>query len=350
MRTESRELLAVGVFGRKSRIGDRIEMLLRGGRTFSPRASAAGVFASTVVLGGVMLAGSFAPHWIAFAQQPEPPKFEVISIRPCSGGPGGRSGGARSSPGRLNVNCITLGSVSGQFPGLIQQAYGLFANGRRNPIWSLPRIEGGPAWINSDRYEIVAKAEGDASQAGQASVASQGMMNGPMMQAVLEDRFKLKTHRETREVPVYALTVARSGPKLQPFVEGTCIPLAARTSSEQPAPGQTPFCKNRISIKRPNLVADVQATTLSDFAGTLGIALDRPLVDKTAIAGKFDFHLEFAIDESTPLGGPAVEAPDPARGASIFTAVQEQLGLRIESAKGSVEVLVIDHVEKPDEN
>jgi uncharacterized protein (TIGR03435 family) len=342
MRTESRELLAVGIFSGKSRMGDRIEMLLRGGRTFSPRASAAGVAASTLVLGGLMLAGSFAPRWIAFAQQPNLPKFEVISIRPCSGNPGGRSGGGtRSSPGRLNVNCITLGSVSGQFPGLIQQAYGLFANGRRNPIWSLPRIEGGPAWINSDRYEISAKAEGDASQA---------IMTGPMMQALLEDRFKLKTHRATREVLVYALTVARRGPKLQPFVEGTCIPLAARTSSERPAPGQTPFCKNGIAIKRPNLVADMQATTLTDFANALGIALDRPLVDKTGIAGRFDFHLQFAIDESTPLGGPPAEASDPARAPSIFTAVQEQLGLRLESAQGPVDVLVIDHVEKPDEN
>ena len=227
MRTESKELLAVGIFGRKSRIGDRIEMLLRGGRTFSPRASAAGIFTSTVVLGGLMLAGSLAPRWIAFAQQADPPKFEVISIRPCSGGPGGRSGGVKSSPGRLEIHCITLGSVADDFPGLIQQAYGLFANGRRNPIWSLPRIEGGPAWINSDRYEIVAKAEVDASHADQPT---QAMMNGPMMQAVLEDRFKLKIHRATREAPVYALTVSRSGPKLQPFVEGTCTPPAARTS------------------------------------------------------------------------------------------------------------------------
>lgn len=116
MRTESKELLAVGIFGRKSRIGDRIEMLLRGGRTFSPRASAAGIFTSTVVLGGLMLAGSLAPRWIAFAQQADPPKFEVISIRPCSGGPGGRSGGVKSSPGRLEIHCITLGSVADDFP------------------------------------------------------------------------------------------------------------------------------------------------------------------------------------------------------------------------------------------
>jgi hypothetical protein len=97
MRTESRELLAVGIFGGKSRIGDRIELLLRRGRTFSPRASTADVAAGTVVLCGLMLACSFFPRWIAFAQAPARPSFEVASVKP--GDPNSRQFGYRQPPG-----------------------------------------------------------------------------------------------------------------------------------------------------------------------------------------------------------------------------------------------------------
>jgi uncharacterized protein (TIGR03435 family) len=143
------------------------------------------------------------------------------------------------------------------FPGILQQAYGLFANGRENPLWSIPKIEGGPAWINSDRYEINAKAEGDASPE---------MMMGPMMQGLLEDRFKLKVHRESREVQVYALTVAKGGLKLKPFQEGSCTP-----SSDTPhVPGQPPVCKARTSSKGPNLLTvDGQGMTLDEFSGCI---------------------------------------------------------------------------------
>jgi hypothetical protein len=82
MRTESRELLAVGIFGRSSQLGDRIEILLRRGRTFSPRASAAGVVASAIVLAGLMFVGSFAPRWIAFAQEPASLAFDVAAVKP----------------------------------------------------------------------------------------------------------------------------------------------------------------------------------------------------------------------------------------------------------------------------
>ncbi len=151
----------------------------------------------------------------AFAQ-----KFEVATIRLCDSDAGGRSGGGKSTSGRLVLNCQSLGDADRSFPGLIAQAYGLFAGGHRNPPWTMPPVEGGPAWLKSDRYEIVAKAAGDTSQ---------DTMNGPMLQALLEDRFKLKVHRETREIPVYALTVAKAGPephplgpKLHPFKEGSC--------------------------------------------------------------------------------------------------------------------------------
>src|SRR5580658_5005470 len=116
MRTESRELLAVGVLGGNSRIGDRIELLLRRGRTFSPHASATGVTASAIVLICVMLAASLAPRWIAFAQQPARPSFEVASVKPAD--PSDKPGFLHTTPGRLELNGVTVKM-------LIQQAWAI---------------------------------------------------------------------------------------------------------------------------------------------------------------------------------------------------------------------------------
>ena len=132
---------------------------------------------------------------MAFAQTPPSSKFEAASIRPCKMVEGQRGGGGNSSPGRLNIQCAPL-------KGLINQAYLLFENGHFR-IGLPPPIEGGPAWINSEAYEINARAEG--------AVALE-TMNGPLLQKLLEDRFQLKVHRETRQAPVYALTVAKGGP------------------------------------------------------------------------------------------------------------------------------------------
>lgn len=144
------------------------------------------------------------------------PKFEVVSVTPCEAFRPRTI--ANLSPGRFHSGCTTV-------QRFIQQAYGLFANGHENLLSSVT-ITGGPAWTDSDFYQIDAEAEGNQSQA---------MMNGPMLQALLEDRFKLKIHRETREVPVYALTVATGAPKLQPF-QGTCIPWDSSNFYHPPPP------------------------------------------------------------------------------------------------------------------
>ncbi len=166
--------------------------------------------------------------------------------------------------------------------GLIQIAYERYAGGRFHPLdfRDFPPIEGGPNWLDSDRFDISAKADGRFSQA---------MMNGPMLQALLEDRFKLKLHRESRVVSVYALTVAKVGPKLHPLKKVGCASLDPE--NPPPAPG----------AKLPVL------------CGTNNAADD--------------------------LSGP-----------SIFTAMQEPLGLKLVPAKGSIEVLMVDHVERPSEN
>jgi uncharacterized protein (TIGR03435 family) len=271
------------------------------------------------------------------------PIFEVASIRLCDGrgavglkgGGTGGVGGGSMSPGRVSFAC-------GSLANFIQRAYVTFANGHSNPPWGAPAISGGPAWINTDRYRINAKAETDLSP---------GMMQGPMLQALLEDRFKLKIHRETREVSLYALTVAKGGLKLPRVEEGSCTPRDYSPLPRSPEPSQKPFCGNGGFAKKGGLVvADIPAISIDEFSKRLSFRLDRPVMDKTGVTGLFNFHLEFAPDMSTPqfLGQP----PDPSEpaGQSIFTAIQKQLGLRLEPANGPREYLVIDSAERPSGN
>jgi uncharacterized protein (TIGR03435 family) len=268
------------------------------------------------------------------------PKFEVASIRPSADcDAAGRRGGAASpSPGRLTVTCLPLAL-------LIQSAYDRYADGHLNSGLPIP-ITGGPAWIDSSRYDINAKAEDNASLE---------MMSGPMLQALLEDRFKLKLHRETREIPVYALTVAKGGFKLHQLEDGSCPPAMSSADTVallQAGKALPKFCGSTLLGKN---TADFRGMSIDEFSKNLGRVLDRPIVEKTGIAGLFDFHLEFAPDEATPLffrfnALRAAAGDDPPGGPSIFTAMQEQLGLKLEPAKGPGEFLIIDSVERPSDN
>jgi len=319
MRTESRELLAVGIFGSKSRIGDRIEMLLRRGRTFSPRASATGVIASAIVLGGLMLAGSLAPRWIAFAQEPARLSFDVASIKPNNGDARGVTF-APMSGGRLTVENNPLTNLIG--------------NAYRVPSY---RMLGGPDWISSDRFDIQARAEGNPSK-------DQIML---MLQTLLADRFKLKVHSETRELPAFTLTAAKSGIKLQPWKEGSCVTIDPFNPPATPPPGGEKLenCGNNLLLpKGPNMQWHATKIDMKGLTGALSAIMRRTVIDKTGFTGTFDVNLEWTRDQ-----GPDISSAD-ATGPSIFTVLQEQLGLKLESAKGPVEVLVIDHVEKPDAN
>ena len=230
---------------------------------------------------------------------------------------------------------------------LIRTAYVMFADGHYNPYGSA-QASGGPAWANSARYDINAEAEDNASAE---------MMQGPMLRALLEDRFQLKLHRETREIPVYALTVAKGGLKLHALEPGSCPPRMAQAdllALLQSGKAPPKFCG---SVRFGKGTAEFRGMTLDEFSKNLGRVLDRPIVEKTGIAGLFDLHLEFAPDETTPglLPGGALhftDAPaiDPPGGPSLFTAMQEQLGLKLEPSKGPGEFLIIDSVERPSDN
>jgi bla regulator protein BlaR1 len=257
------------------------------------------------------------------------PKFEVVSIKPCKVF---RKSTVQedSSPGTLHSSCTTV-------ERFIQQAYGLFANGHMNPLSSVT-VTGGPAWASSDLYEIDAKAEGPQSRA---------TMNGPMLQGLLEDRLKLRVHRETREVPVYALTVAKGGPTLQPF-QGSCTPW----DFDHPAPGPMQCGTSRLTSNG----LDVNAATMADLCMFFLVTLDRHVMDETGLAGRFNFHLEMPTEEfgrrarSLPaLSDPAAPATDPSLISAIKTAVKK-IGLNLEPTEGPGEFLVIDHVERPSGN
>lgn len=259
------------------------------------------------------------------------PRFEVASITACkeaapagTGQKGARGGGSASSPGRLDLPCLPV-----RF--FIQLAY-VLPDSRLHGGGTTMRLEGGPGWIDSERYRIVAKPEGPASQE---------MMDGPMLQSLLEDRFHLKIHRETREVAVYALTVAKNGLKIPRADGSSCAPRGGLSSLPPPARGQKPWCGQlRGQRNAQRVTIDLPGATMAQFAQALGW-LERPVTDRTGVSGTFDFHVEFA-----PEGAGAaddVEAP------SVFTALG-QLGLKLEEAKGPREFVVIDHIERPSEN
>jgi uncharacterized protein (TIGR03435 family) len=260
------------------------------------------------------------------------PKFDVASIRACKEPTNSSAAGGHSSPGRLATDCDEL-------LNLIGNAYSYFADGHPNFNAEPTPITGGPPWLQSASYEINAKAEGSSSAA---------MMLGPMMQALLEDRFQLKIHRETREGPVYLLTVARGGPRLHSFIEGSCTPWSVPPPPLQPG---TKYCGSMISGISPSVEA--LGATLDEFSKTLRLVVDRPVIDETGITGRFDMRVEFSREGSAltaiHLVGPS-PATDPRGVPSIFTAIQEQLGLKLESGRGPVDTLVIDHIEKPSEN
>ena len=256
------------------------------------------------------------------------PSFEVATVKPCTTEPG-RGGGGGPAPGRMILGCAPLRDI-------IHTAYSSFADGVHLDS-NGPRILGGPGWIDSVFYQINAKAEGAASLA---------QMAGPMAQRLLEDRFHLQVHREARELPVFIITVAKSGLKMERTKEGSCVSVDINRPPPSVAPGQPgpkPCGPRRARGAEKTLAIGGSGMTVAEiFGGIVGNMVGRPVVDMTGLNGQFDFTLEW-----TPGG---IDAPADATGPSIFTAVEEQLGLKLTSGKGPVEAIVIDHVERPSQN
>lgn len=271
------------------------------------------------------------------------PVFDVASIKlntHCD--IGGLSGGI-SDPGRIAAECAELRD-------LILTAYGIYGNGA-NPAPGSFRMQvvGGPAWMDSTRYDIVAKPAGNPPRS---------QMYGPMLQSLLEDRFRLKVHRETKEGPVYLLTLAKSGPKLHSSKEGMCV---IADIDHPPEAGNAParVCgKPKISSGGPVVAVDIPGATMGNLCSQLGLVMDREVIDRTGITGRFDIHFEVTPADLKPkfVAGRAIEQPaqitadQTDAGPSIFTAVQQQLGLKLVTGRGPVQVIVVDHIERPTDN
>lgn len=269
---------------------------------------------TTLLLSGVGLAT------LAHAQST--PKFEVATIKPAD--PDARGEFIRiPSPGRITFTNMSLLK-------LIR-----FANSEG--LGTDLEITGGPNWLDKDRFDVEAKAEGPATPADLRL----------MMQTLLAERFALKSHPETKEVNVYALVLARAdgklGPKVQPW-DGKC-------NGKEPPPAQPNGAKVLrcgAFFRPPGMVLEgASMAILAEMLSTPLPNLGRLVVDRTGLSGEFNFQLEFQFLPPN-LNGQTL--PDDPLAPSLFTAVQEQLGLKLQSARGNTNVLVVDQAEKPSAN
>ena len=314
------------------------------------------------------------------------PEFEEASIRECDpdslpetpeGGRGGGANSFRMTPGRVSALCMTLAT-------LIRTAYGygpidldfMSADGSPNGrglafdnVYGLGvedgrRVRGGPDWIRSERYTVNAVATVGVQPKAEA-------LRGPMLQHLLERRFQLKAHIQTEEVPAFALTVAKGGLKMKPVTADDCEALPARPGSPmingQPINvlrrprsfadvrnGQKPSCALWSERNGPNMVLvggniPIEGMFIRTLASRLGGVR---VLDKTGVTDRFNFVFEFAVDENAPgprlrgLPPETIEPSDIPLAATIFTALEDQLGLTLEPAKAGREFIVIDHVER----
>lgn len=265
---------------------------------------------------------------LATSAKTERPEFDAASIKPCD--PNAvkavNRGGAGSA--RFRRNCMTVRT-------LIQDAYIRFADGtnRNTVLTPLTKIEGGPAWIDSDPYTIEAESE---------EAATGPAMGGPMMRTLLEDRFQLRVHRETREGPIYQLTLAKGGSKLSPVRPGPCVPSDLEDGPPFLPPPDMP-CQFFWTTRKPqNVTVLARNTAIEDLTAYLTRVLDRLVVDKTGIQGNVDFKLIY----SDATNSDATEFEQ----TPIFAALQRQLGLKLEPARGPRDYLVIDSISRPSPN
>lgn len=249
--------------------------------------------------------------------------FEVASIKLSS--PGGDRRSIGFSPDRFT----TIGATA---KSLIQFAYN---------VQSSSQISGGPTWINSEKYDIDAKIDDSQVEGLQKlPVEQRADQVRLMVQSLLADRFKLKVSRTTKELPVYALVVLKNGPKL---IHGTAGPKGIRVSG------------SKGNLRGTNATISLLMRVLSTLPELEG----RVILDETGLKDNYDFTLQWTPESLAPplSNGTAGSSPLPVNalppdssGPSIFTAIQEQLGLKLESRKGPVQILVIDDVERPSEN
>jgi uncharacterized protein (TIGR03435 family) len=226
-------------------------------------------------------------------------------------------------------------ATNASLKGLIQNAYGVMDF----------QVLGAPDWLSSERYVIDAKMDAATMDALQKlSREDKAVARRQMLQALLADRLKLKIHRETKEAPVFFLVIAKTGSKLQQAKPGDTY------GSEIPGRGRTMGQGMSTSSGRFFSIITAHGIPISTLIPSLARPLGRPVFDRTGLTGNFDFTLQFATERPGPddtLNGQPMAGSDL---PFLFEAIQQQLGLKLESGKGPVEVIVIDHVERPSGN
>jgi|RhiMethySRZTD1v2_1073278.scaffolds.fasta_scaffold26943_5 uncharacterized protein (TIGR03435 family) len=271
------------------------------------------------------------------AQAPEPSmtvSFEAVSVKPNA------SGESNTSVRRLPGGRFTATNVPVAL--LVQMAYQL------QPF----QMQGVPPWLRTDRFDIVARVEGDPPPLPVGSTQPDAVALA--LRTLLADRFKLSLHWETQELSIYALVLARADGKLGPNIRPAAVDCtaAAAASAAAAKEGKTlnPNTPDRVSCGYRNSNGRIMfgGYPMSFFATGLANEVARPVVDRTGLGGNWDFELTYTRERvrRPDVTDAASPSPDP-DGASIFTALQEQLGLKLDSTKGPVRVLVIDRIEQP---
>ena len=227
------------------------------------------------------------------------PAFEVVTVKPSD--PDARGSAIHADAGRFRIKNQTLSTM-------LLFAYGVHAK----------QIVDAPAWISADRYD----ADGVLDTEGEPSLKQMQRIT----QKMLADRFQLRFHRESREMQVYAITVAKGGPKLE---KSKGDPDALGDENDQSHGGQ--------------ITQTITNFSMADFALIMQFFTDRPVVDQTGLTGKWDFKWTWTADESRV-------APDANAAPGMFTAIQEQLGLKLDAVKAPADAFVIDHIERPSPN
>jgi uncharacterized protein (TIGR03435 family) len=257
------------------------------------------------------------PLIVLSAQQAELPVFEAATIRPNASGV---SSGGLSASGIVTFNNTTVRD-------LIRRAYEL--------PWP-ERVVGGPDWLDRERFDFTGKAEAETSGA-------QRML---MLRAFLADRLKLVVRTESREMPVFALVIARSdrrlGPQIRPSsVDCVAVRAGRRGATPPPTPeGQRPVCGG---MTRLGFIT-AGGVTMAEMADRITRPAGRPVIDRTGLQGGYDLDLKWVPDEIRQAGARPIDGP------SIAVALEEQLGLKLQDTRAPVDVVVVESVERPSEN
>jgi uncharacterized protein (TIGR03435 family) len=315
--TSRHPILASSMSGRRSRLRRRIEALLLRSRWGSPHAARIPLAGAAAALACLSIAGALAPHWIVFAQRVE---FEAVSVKKLVVAAG-------TYPAPLGRDPVRSGSLftwhNMRAGSMIFYAYHLNGN------YQLVGYDKLPDSLSYAWYSLDARAPEGATD-------DQTRL---MLKSMLEDRFKLKVHRETRDLTEYELSIVGGKAKLIPS-NGEPMNLTIEGKKVSPNPGA---CIG--TLWRTGEHMTCHGATLETIGSFVGGVLHAPIADHTGLTGTYDLDVLFTPDDQRLQSD-----PDVAQAPALQKAIEESLGLRLEKGKGPVEVIVIDHMEQPSEN